>query len=59
MFLSLIIGFLPKDTAKHHRAHALEVLQKALDEANIKPEEIDVVCYTKGYLLRMAPYPRM
>ncbi len=41
-------GFLPKDTAKHHRAHVLAVLQEALDEAKIKPEEIDVVCYTKG-----------
>ncbi|XP_041376417.1 probable tRNA N6-adenosine threonylcarbamoyltransferase [Gigantopelta aegis] len=41
-------GFLPKDTAKHHRKYALEILQKALDEANIKPDQIDVVCYTKG-----------
>ncbi|KAK3603832.1 hypothetical protein CHS0354_042838 [Potamilus streckersoni] len=41
-------GFLPRDTAKHHQAHALDVLQKALDEAKIKPEDIDVICYTKG-----------
>ncbi|XP_022340056.1 putative tRNA N6-adenosine threonylcarbamoyltransferase isoform X1 [Crassostrea virginica] len=41
-------GFLPKNTAQHHREHALEVLQKALDEAKITSEEIDVVCYTKG-----------
>lgn len=41
-------GFLPRDTAKHHRAHVLEVLQKALDEAKLEPKDIDVVCYTKG-----------
>ncbi|CAG5116465.1 unnamed protein product, partial [Candidula unifasciata] len=41
-------GFLPKDTARHHREYALTVLKEALEEANVKPEEIDVVCYTKG-----------
>ncbi|XP_070536919.1 probable tRNA N6-adenosine threonylcarbamoyltransferase isoform X1 [Ptychodera flava] len=41
-------GFLPRDTAKHHQANILEVLRKALDEAQIKPEDIDCVCYTKG-----------
>ncbi|CAN7986103.1 unnamed protein product [Ixodes pacificus] len=46
-------GFLPRDTAVHHRAHVLDVLEKALREANITPDEIDVVCYTKGKLLSM------
>ncbi|XP_064467059.1 probable tRNA N6-adenosine threonylcarbamoyltransferase [Ornithodoros turicata] len=41
-------GFLPRDTANHHRTHVLDVLQKALNEANITHEDIDVVCYTKG-----------
>ncbi|XP_071089229.1 probable tRNA N6-adenosine threonylcarbamoyltransferase [Haliotis cracherodii] len=41
-------GFLPRDTAKHHREHVLQVLQQALDEAKINPQQIDVVCYTKG-----------
>ncbi|XP_054719166.1 probable tRNA N6-adenosine threonylcarbamoyltransferase [Uloborus diversus] len=41
-------GFLPRDTAHHHQRHILDVLQKALDEAGIKPKDIDVVCYTKG-----------
>lgn len=44
------LGFLPKNTAQHHREHALEVLQKALDEAKISPKDIDVVCYTKGMI---------
>ena len=41
-------GFLPRDTAIHHQQHALDILQQALDEANIKPHEIDCVCFTKG-----------
>lgn len=41
-------GFLPKETAKHHREVILQVLKEALEEAKIKTNEIDVVCYTKG-----------
>ncbi|KAK3086358.1 hypothetical protein FSP39_017367 [Pinctada imbricata] len=41
-------GFLPRDTAKHHQKHALDILRKALDEAKVTPSDIDVVCYTKG-----------
>uniref|UniRef100_T1JNZ2 N(6)-L-threonylcarbamoyladenine synthase n=1 Tax=Strigamia maritima TaxID=126957 RepID=T1JNZ2_STRMM len=42
------IGFLPRDTAAHHRNNILTVLKEALNEAEISPEEIDVICYTKG-----------
>lgn len=45
-----LTGFLPKDTAKHHREHAVDVLKKALEEANITPDEIDAIAYTKGQL---------
>lgn len=41
-------GFLPKDTAIHHRKHILDVLRQALTEANLEPKDLDVVCYTKG-----------
>lgn len=41
-------GFLPRDTAKHHRENVLTVLREALDEAGIKPEQIDAIAYTKG-----------
>ncbi|XP_021379257.1 probable tRNA N6-adenosine threonylcarbamoyltransferase [Mizuhopecten yessoensis] len=41
-------GFLPRDTAIHHRKHVLDVLRQALEEANIEPKDLDVVCYTKG-----------
>lgn len=41
-------GFLPRDTAKHHQSHILDLLQKALNEAGIEGKDVDVVCYTKG-----------
>ena len=41
-------GFMPSETAKHHKEHVLSITKQALDEANIKPEEIDALCYTKG-----------
>lgn len=41
-------GFMPKETAKHHRQHVLTVLREALTEANVSPKQIDVICYTAG-----------
>uniref|UniRef100_A0A673ID37 N(6)-L-threonylcarbamoyladenine synthase n=1 Tax=Sinocyclocheilus rhinocerous TaxID=307959 RepID=A0A673ID37_9TELE len=41
-------GFLPGETAKHHRSVILTVLQEALDEAGLKAADIDCVAYTKG-----------
>ena len=41
-------GFLPRDTAIHHRKHVLEVLRHSLDEAGLEPKDIDCVCFTKG-----------
>lgn len=41
-------GFLPSDTARHHRSCILEVLHEALEEAQIQPKDIDCVAYTKG-----------
>ena len=42
-------GFLPRDTAKHHQKHLLDVLRRAIEEAGVNPEQdIDCVCYTKG-----------
>lgn len=41
-------GFLPKETAEHHRQQILGILKDALEEAKVTPQEIDVVCYTKG-----------
>jgi N6-L-threonylcarbamoyladenine synthase len=41
-------GFLPKDTAKHHRAHVTDLVKRALKEAGTKIEDVDCICYTKG-----------
>jgi N6-L-threonylcarbamoyladenine synthase len=41
-------GFLPRETAEHHRGCILELLREALNEAKLVPSLIDVVCYTKG-----------
>ncbi|XP_014468594.1 PREDICTED: probable tRNA N6-adenosine threonylcarbamoyltransferase [Dinoponera quadriceps] len=41
-------GFLPRETAQHHRKHVLDVLQEALDDAKVTLLDVDVICYTKG-----------
>lgn len=41
-------GFLPKETAQHHRSRILDILKRSLAVAGISHQEIDVVCYTKG-----------
>ena len=41
-------GFLPKDTAVHHRNHILKLIKDALVEASISPSDIDCICFTKG-----------
>lgn len=42
-------GFLPRDTAKHHREWATKLVIQALKEAKITIADIDCICYTKGY----------
>ncbi|KAJ9576993.1 hypothetical protein L9F63_006430, partial [Diploptera punctata] len=41
-------GFLPRETAQHHRSVVIGLIEEALNEAKMKPEDIDVICYTKG-----------
>lgn len=41
-------GFLPKETAKHHREEILGLVKAALKEANLTAHDLDVICYTKG-----------
>ena len=41
-------GFLPSETAKHHREVIVKLLKQALVEAKISPCDIDCICYTKG-----------
>ena len=41
-------GFLPKDTAKHHRAWVVRLVKQALKEAGVGVDDVDCICYTKG-----------
>jgi N6-L-threonylcarbamoyladenine synthase len=41
-------GFLPRETAWHHQAHIVALVRCCLAEAGIVPDDINVVCYTKG-----------
>ncbi|GAA5963260.1 hypothetical protein JCM3765_005778 [Sporobolomyces pararoseus] len=41
-------GFLPSDTARHHKRWISEVVEKALKQGNVTMKDVDVVCFTKG-----------
>lgn len=41
-------GFQPRFTAAHHRSKILSLLKEALEISGLKPEQIDLICYTKG-----------
>lgn len=41
-------GFLPKDTARHHRAWVVKMVKAALQEASLSPQDVDCICFTKG-----------
>lgn len=42
-------GFLPKETAEHHRTKVLELIKAALEEAKMSlDKDITVISYTKG-----------
>ena len=41
-------GFLPKDTAKHHRAWIVKLIKQSLKEARITVDNVDCICYTRG-----------
>lgn len=41
-------GFLPRDTARHHRNWVVRLIKQALDEAGVVPSELDCVCFTQG-----------
>lgn len=41
-------GFLPRDTAQHHREWAIKVIKDAFVQAGLSMHELDCICYTKG-----------
>ncbi|UKZ83572.1 putative tRNA threonylcarbamoyladenosine biosynthesis protein kae1 [Trichoderma virens FT-333] len=41
-------GFLPKDTALHHRTEFVALTRRAIAEAGITPDDVDCICFTQG-----------
>lgn len=41
-------GFLPRDTAIHHREWALKVIKDAMNEAGVSMADLSCISYTKG-----------
>lgn len=41
-------GFLPGETARHHREHIVELIRQAMKESKLSWSDIDCICYTKG-----------
>lgn len=41
-------GIVPMEAAKHHSAVAEDILQKALEEAKISPNDIDIIAFSAG-----------
>lgn len=41
-------GFLPRDTARHHRNWVVRLIKQALSEAQVKGEDLDCICFTQG-----------
>ena len=41
-------GFLPKDTAHHHRSFFVRVAKQALGDAGVAIADIDCICFTRG-----------
>ncbi|KAK9365745.1 glycoprotease family-domain-containing protein [Lipomyces kononenkoae] len=41
-------GFLPRDTANHHRSFVVKLVKEALKQSGLAPADIDCVCFTQG-----------
>lgn len=41
-------GFLPRDTARHHRNWVVRLVKMSLEEADVKPADLDCICFTQG-----------
>lgn len=41
-------GFLPRDTARHHRNWAVRIIKRALADAGVAGSDLDCICFTQG-----------
>jgi N6-L-threonylcarbamoyladenine synthase len=44
-------GFLPSETAKHHKQWIMSVVKQAMENAKVGFDQLDCICYTKGAVL--------
>ncbi|KAF6008758.1 putative tRNA threonylcarbamoyladenosine biosynthesis protein kae1 [Brettanomyces bruxellensis] len=41
-------GFLPRDTARHHRNWVVRLVKQAIEQAGVKVQDLDCLCFTQG-----------
>ncbi len=41
-------GIIPMEAAKHHERYADEIIEEALNQANIKIEDVELIAYSRG-----------
>ena len=41
-------GLIPAEVAKHHEKISKDLIKKALEQANLKPEQINIISYSRG-----------
>ncbi|CAN6605224.1 tRNA N6-adenosine threonylcarbamoyltransferase [Trichomonascus vanleenenianus] len=41
-------GFLPRDTARHHRNWVVRIIKQALKDSAVEIDDIDCICFTQG-----------
>lgn len=41
-------GIHPREAAEHHAENLVPLIKKSLDEANLKPEDLDIVAFARG-----------
>lgn len=41
-------GFLPRDTARHHKNWVVRLIKRSMKEGGVKIDDIDCICFTQG-----------
>lgn len=49
-------GFLPRDTALHHREWAISITKDAVQKSGKNLADVDCICYTKGMASQGEPW---
>lgn len=46
-------GFLPSDTARHHREWVVKVIEEAVRKAGVRMGDLDCIAFTKGITIHI------